>query len=77
MIGRLVDVSADLDRVLVRAEGRSVAGQARVLAREVTITDPPTSAPPRRCAPRSGPHRLRRRARISAGTSATTVARSA
>jgi transposase len=40
MIGRLVDVSADLDRVRVRAEGRLVADHARVWARGMTITDP-------------------------------------
>jgi transposase len=39
-IGRLVDVSADLDRVRVRAEGRLVADHARVWARGMTITDP-------------------------------------
>jgi transposase len=40
VIGRLVDVSADLDRVRVRAEGRLVADHARVWARGMTITDP-------------------------------------
>jgi len=38
-IGRMVDVSADLDRVRVRLEGRSVADHARVWARGATITD--------------------------------------
>lgn len=40
MIGRLVDVSADLDRVRVRADGRVVADHARVWARGTTVTDP-------------------------------------
>jgi hypothetical protein len=39
-IGRLVDVSADLDRVKVRADGRLVADHRRVWARGQTITDP-------------------------------------
>jgi hypothetical protein len=39
MIGRLVDVSADLDRVKVRADGRVVADHPRVWARGQTITD--------------------------------------
>ena len=40
LIGRIVDVAADLDRVRVRAEGRVVADHARVWARGMTITDP-------------------------------------
>jgi hypothetical protein len=40
VIGRLVDVSADLQRVKVRAEGRVVADHPRVWARGSTITDP-------------------------------------
>ncbi len=40
VIGRLVDVTADLDRVRVRAGGRVVADHARVWARGSTITDP-------------------------------------
>jgi hypothetical protein len=40
MIGRMVDVAADLDRVRVRAEGRIVAEHARVWARGTTLTDP-------------------------------------
>jgi hypothetical protein len=39
MIGRLVDVSADLDRVKVRADGRLVADHPRVWAHGQTITD--------------------------------------
>jgi transposase len=39
-IGRMVDVSADLDRVRVRLEGRVLADHARVWARGVTVTDP-------------------------------------
>lgn len=40
VIGRLVDVSADLDRVRIRADGRVVADHARTWARGQTITDP-------------------------------------
>ena len=39
-IGRVVDVSADLDRVRVRLDGRVVADHERVWARGMTITDP-------------------------------------
>jgi hypothetical protein len=39
MIGRVVDVSADLDRVKVRADGRVIADHRRVWARGQTITD--------------------------------------
>jgi hypothetical protein len=39
-IGRLVDVSADLERVRVRLDGRVIAEHARVWARGSTITDP-------------------------------------
>jgi transposase len=38
-IGRMVDVSADLDRVRARLGGRIVADHARVWARGATITD--------------------------------------
>jgi transposase len=40
VIGRLVDVTADLERVQARAEGRVVADHARVWARGATVTDP-------------------------------------
>jgi transposase len=40
VIGRMVDVAADLDRVRVRAEGRIVAEHPRVWARGTTVTDP-------------------------------------
>ena len=40
VIGRLVDITADLDRVRVRADGRVVADHARVWARGSTVTDP-------------------------------------
>ena len=40
VIGRLVDVTADLDRVRVRADGHVVADHARVWARGLTVTDP-------------------------------------
>jgi Mu transposase, C-terminal domain/Helix-turn-helix domain of resolvase len=39
-IGRLVDVSGDLDRVCVRLDGRLVADHVRVWARGATVTDP-------------------------------------
>jgi hypothetical protein len=40
VIGRMVDVAADLERVRVRAEARIVAEHARVWARGTTVTDP-------------------------------------
>ncbi|GAB3869254.1 hypothetical protein GCM10028801_46080 [Nocardioides maradonensis] len=40
VIGRFVDVTADLDRVEIRHEGRLVAVHDRVWARGQTITDP-------------------------------------
>jgi len=40
VIGRLIDVTADLDHLRVRAEGRAVADHRRLWARGVTITDP-------------------------------------
>ena len=40
VIGRLVDISADLERVQARAEGRVIADHTRVWARGTTITDP-------------------------------------
>ena len=40
VIGRLVDVTADLDRVRVRCDGRLVANHQRVWARGTTVTDP-------------------------------------
>jgi len=40
VIGRMVEVAADLERVRVRAEGRLVAEHPRVWARGTTITDP-------------------------------------
>ena len=39
-IGRRVTISADLDRVRVRLEGRTVADHKRVWARGMTVTDP-------------------------------------
>lgn len=39
-IGRLVDVTADLERVRVRAEGRIVAEHPRSWARGATVTEP-------------------------------------
>jgi hypothetical protein len=40
MIGRLVDVTADLDRVRVQVDGRVVGNHQRVWARHTTVTDP-------------------------------------
>jgi hypothetical protein len=40
MIGRMVDVAADLERVRVRCEGRIVAEHVRTWARGATVTDP-------------------------------------
>jgi hypothetical protein len=40
VIGRIVDVTADLGRVRVRSEGRVVAEHRRVWARGMVITDP-------------------------------------
>jgi hypothetical protein len=40
VIGRMVDVAGDLERVRVRSEGRIVAEHPRVWARGTTITDP-------------------------------------
>lgn len=40
VIGRMVDVAADLERVRVRLEGRVIAEHRRVWARGMTITDP-------------------------------------
>lgn len=40
LIGRIVDVTADLERVRVRAEGRVVTEHTRLWARGTTVTDP-------------------------------------
>ncbi|WP_144837317.1 IS21 family transposase [Kocuria rosea] len=40
VIGAMVEVTADLDRVLVRHQGRVVADHARCWARATTVTDP-------------------------------------
>src|SRR3546814_20100975 len=40
VIGRMVEVSADLDRVKVRADGRIVADHARDWSRGTTVTEP-------------------------------------
>ena len=40
VIGRMVDVAADLERVRVRCEGRIVAEHPRVWAKGTTLTDP-------------------------------------
>ena len=48
VIGRLVDITAGLDRVRVRAGGHVVADHARVWARGLTVTDPAHAATARR-----------------------------
>jgi transposase len=48
VIGRLVEVTADLDRVRARAGGHVVADHARVWARGLTVTDPGHAATARR-----------------------------
>ncbi len=40
MIGRRIEVSADLDRVRVRCEGTVVADHARAWAKHQTVSDP-------------------------------------
>jgi hypothetical protein len=40
VIGRQISVTADLERVRVRLDGRVVADHARVWARHMTVTDP-------------------------------------
>jgi RNase P/RNase MRP subunit p29 len=40
LIGRMVDVAADLERVRIRLEGRLITEHRRVWARGMTITDP-------------------------------------
>jgi len=40
LIGRIVDVAADLERIRVRVEGRVVTEHVRVWARGSTVTDP-------------------------------------
>jgi hypothetical protein len=48
VIGRLVGVTADLDRVRARTDGRVVADHIRVWARGITVTDPAHAATARR-----------------------------
>ena len=50
VIGRRIEVVADLDRVKVFCDGKTVADHERVWAWHQTITDPTTSRPPRCCA---------------------------
>ena len=40
LIGRMVDVAADLERVRIRVEGRLLVEHQRVWARGMTLTDP-------------------------------------
>jgi Mu transposase, C-terminal domain/Helix-turn-helix domain of resolvase len=48
VIGRIVEVTADLDRVRARSDGRVAADHARVWARGITVTDPGHAAIARR-----------------------------
>jgi hypothetical protein len=48
VIGRMVEVTAGLDRVTARADGRVVADHVRVWARGSTVTDPAHTATARR-----------------------------
>jgi hypothetical protein len=48
VIGRLVEVTADLDRVRARTDGHVVAGHIRAWARGITVTDPAHAATARR-----------------------------
>ncbi len=50
VIGRRIEVVADLDRVRVFDDGKTVADHQRVWAWHQTLTDPSTSRPPRSCA---------------------------
>jgi hypothetical protein len=78
VIGRIVDVAADLDRVRVRLEGALVADHARVWARGMTITDPTHKSNRRRaarCVPEPRTHDPS--TRTWSGTWPTTTARSA
>jgi hypothetical protein len=50
VIGRIVEVSGDLERVKVRADGRLVADHARSWARGKPSPTQPTSGPPPCCA---------------------------
>ncbi len=54
VIGRRIEVIAGLDRVRVICDGRAVADHERIWAWHQTITDPPTTRRPKRCAG-SGP----------------------
>ena len=62
MIGRLVDVTADLERVRVRVDGRLVAEHCRVWARGTTVTDPAHVEPPPGCCGSSSESRRHRAA---------------
>ena len=53
VIGRRIEITADLDRVRVFCDGRIVADHERVWARHQTITDPAHLAAAKRAAPAS------------------------
>ena len=68
-IGRLVTVTADLERVRVRLDGRVVADHARVWARHMTVTDPAHVATAQRAARSSSAvHEHARRRLAGAGS---------
>jgi transposase len=50
VVGRRVEVTADLDRVGVWCDGRLVADHGRCWARHQTLSDPPTCRPQPSCA---------------------------
>lgn len=77
VIGRLVDVTASLDRVQARAERRVVAGHARAWARGITVTDPAHAATARQLRQEFRQRAARRRPVTFPGTWPTMTGRSA
>ena len=65
-IGRQVTVTADLERVRVRLDGRVVADHARVWARRMTVTDPAHVATAQQLREQFARPRARRRQRAGA-----------
>jgi hypothetical protein len=74
VIGRRVELVADLDRVRVFCDGRLIADHDRCWARHQSIHDP-TSTPPAPCAPRMPPARARSSRRWSCAAWLTTTPR--
>ena len=58
VIGRRIEITADLDRVTVLCDGKIVADHERVWARHQTITDPQHLAAARAAAAASGSRSL-------------------